>query len=343
MIPEKLLFVEIGGFETLPDQAIGESFDLVFTFREPPKLPERLVRDLFQMHCVPVVNLFKIDADPFTNDTAKHEHLLRAASHDPSHVEVYSVDSVTGLERTGSARREYDRFFSFSHLNEPRDKQRYYSERRARSPIDQGIDTYLSVLTPADVMPEFAEEVLSIELLCTNRKLPNELRPGDICEPSSGSPSVASFRNLTRVTRPTRPPIGSEKHWRLISHVALNTRSLADAKVLESVLAHYNTHAETDQQLYEANRLRIGSIRMVKTGHERRVLQRIPMFGLHTQVEIDETAFASLGDAYLFGCVLQRLMVSESPLNSFHRLTITLHPSNRIFLWKPESGTQALL
>ena len=342
-IPEKLLFFDIDGFNALPETAGAKSFDVILKFNNPPKLPERLTQDLFQIHCVPVVNLFQTDGDPITHDSHKHEHLLRASSNDPLHIEIYSVESVVGLERAGSDRREYSPYFAFTHLSDSREQQRYYSIRRTRSPIDHGIDTYLSLLTPADVPPDLSEEVLSIELSCTNRKLPNELRPGDICEPTSKSPAMASFRNISRVTRPTRPPIGAEKHWRLVSHVALNTRSLADSEVLKSVLAHYNTHEETDLQLFEANRLRISSIRTVTATHERRVFQRIPMFGLHTQIELDESAFASIGDAYLFGCVLQRLMVTESPLNSFHRLTINLYPSNRTFTWKPESGTQALL
>ena len=67
------------------------------------------------------------------------------------------------------------------------------------------------------------------------------------------------------------------------------------------------------------------------------------MFGLHTEVELEESGFAGTGDAYLFGCALQRLMVSESPVNCFHRATVILYPSNKSLTWKPETGTQQLL
>lgn len=342
-IAEKLLFVDVGGLDRLPEDAIGEEFDLVFHFRGAPALPERLPSDLFQLYCVPALNLFQADGHPMINDSKVDEHLLRPSRLKAEHAEVYSVDSVAGLQRKGSELREYAPFFAFSHLAAPPSEQRYYAVRRARSAIDDGTDTYLAVLTPADRPPDLEEEVLSYTLTCTNRKLPTELRPGDICEPTVRSPTVAEFRNITPVTRPTSPSVGAEKHWRLISHVALNTRALADRDVLRSVLAHYNMHEDADQQLYQANRLRIESIRAVKATHERRVFQRIPMFGLHTRVELDESAFASLGDAYLFGCALQRLFVSESPMNSFHRLSLQLHPSNQVFDWKPETGTQALL
>ena len=342
-MPAKLLFVDLPGFANLPEGALGENFDIVFHFRDPPKLPERLTSNLFQPHCTPVVNLFEADGAPIKQSSRVHEHLLRALNRDPHHTEIYSVNSVTGIDQRGSRRITYDPFFAFSHLNKPRDEQRYYSVRRDRSPIDNAIDTYLSVLTPSDVAPDLEERVLSLELSCTNRQLPSELRPGDISQPTSGSPTVASFRNLTRVTRPTRPPIGAEKHWRLVSHLALNTRSLAHADVLSSLLTLYNVHEETDQQLYEANRLRIGAIRSVRATRERRVFERVPMVGLHTEVELDETGFAEIGDAYLFGCALQRLLTSESPINCFQRLTINLYPSNKSIGWKPETGTQPLL
>jgi type VI secretion system protein ImpG len=342
-MPTKLLFVDLPGFGNLPEGALGESFDIVFHFRDPPKLPERLTSDLFQPHCTPVVNLFESDGAPIKQSSNVHEHLLRALNRDPHHTEIYSVNSLTGVDQRGSHRITYDPFFAFSHLNRPRDEQRYYSVRRNRSPLDNSIDTYLSVLTPSDVAPDLEERVLSLELTCTNRQLPSELRPGDICQPTSGSPTVASFRNITRVTRPTRPPIGAEKHWRLVSHLALNTRSLAHADVLSSLLTLYNVHEESDQQLYEANRLKIGSIRSVRATRERRVFERVPMVGLHTELELDETGFTGIGDAYLFGCALHRLLTSESPINCFQRLTINLYPSNQSIAWKPETGTQPLL
>lgn len=342
-LPPKLLFVDVPGLGDLPEGTIGQNFDLVFRFRDAPTLPERLTSDLFQLHCVPVVNLFEVDGAPVKRTPQVHEHLLRALNRNPHHTEIYALRSVTGLEHRGSRRVTYEPFFAFSHLNQNPSQQRYYSVRRARSPIDNAIDTYLSVLSPSDVAPDLDELVLSVELTCTNRQLPAALRPGDISEPTQRSPTVAGFRNITRVTRPTRPPIGAEKHWRLVSHLALNTRSLADVGVLQSLLSLYNMHMESDQQLYEANRLRIASIRSVQATRERRVFDRVPMVGLHTEIELEEKGFAGVGDAYLFGWTLQRLFASESPMNCFHRLTINLYPSSRTLAWEPATGTQPLV
>lgn len=342
-LAEKLLFVDVEGFDAVPEDAVAEQLDLVLRFRGAPPLPERLPEDAFQLYCVPVVNLFETDGQPVINDSKLEEHLVSPARMKVGHAEVYRVASLTGLERKGSEVRRYSPFFSFAHLGEAHSRQRYYTVQRVRSAIDDGIDTYISVLTPSDQPPDVTEETLSFDLVCTNRKLPAELRPGDISERTLKSPTVAGFRNITAVSRPTTAFIGPEKHWRLVSHLALNTRSLSDAGVLKALLDHYNPHEASDVQLYQANRLRIESIRAVEASHERRVFKRIPMFGLHTRVELEDAGFAGIGDAYVFGCALQRLFVSETPVNSFHRLTLNLHPSNQSFEWSPEIGSQELL
>ena len=116
------------------------------------------------------------------------------------------------------------------------------------------------MLTPRDVPLELGEETLSIDLTCTNRHLPAELRVGDISVPTPNSPTIARFRNLTGVTTPSPPPLGSELHWRLVAHLALNQRSLADPGALKSLCALYNFHS-TNRQQGRANELRATSIR----------------------------------------------------------------------------------
>ncbi|MEM9193906.1 MAG: type VI secretion system baseplate subunit TssF [Myxococcota bacterium] len=341
---QKMLFVDVLGFEALPDGALVERADLVFEFAAPPRLPERLTEDLFRLHCTPAVNLFQVDGNPVVNDSAANEHMVRVTSMDPDHVEIYSVDKVTSTKRGEAAGGvELSPFFAFAHPKLPPNDQRFFALRRAISPLDRATDTYLSIIEPADVAPSLSDEVLSFELSCTNRDLPTELGPGDVCMPRPTSPTVATFRNVVPLSRPTRPAAGLDKHWRLLSHLGANTRTLTSPEALRAVLAHSNLHEETDQQLYETNRLRIDSIRSVKSTHERRAFRGVAMFGLSTDIELDETAFASEGDAYVFGSTLQRLLVSETPINSFHRLTVHLHPSRKSFPWNAETGTQTVV
>ena len=341
-LTQKLLFVDVKGLETIPAEHATDQFVLTFRFNRPPKLPERLDKENFRLHCVPVVNLFDTTADPIARDPRQHEYLLRASGVNPLHMEVYETKGVTGLLANRRGRRSYTPFYSFSHVLKPKGEQAFFLTRRARSPIDDGLDTYLTVLTPADVEPDFDEETLSIDLVATNRSLPSELRAGDISVPTPRSPTIARFKNLTHVTRPVRPPVGSELHWRLVAHLALNVRTLANPESLRSLLALYNFHEDADQQLGRQNRLRVESIRAVDVRAARRLIERVPVRGQHTTVEVEQAAFASEGDVFAFGCALDWLFATETPLNSFHQLSMKLHPSGAQIAWPPRTGTHSI-
>jgi type VI secretion system protein ImpG len=339
-LPSKLLFVRIEGLGRVPEAAVGSSFDLVLEVAQPPDLPERLDERTFKLHCVPVINLFETSADPVTRDARVHEHLIRAAGMNPRHMEVYSIDSVVGLSSQRQARRRYAPFHAFSHLEANAADRAFYSVRRAPSPIDGATDSYISIVTPADVEPELDEEVLSIDVTCTNRGLTTELRVGDICKPTPRSPTVAKFSNVTEVTRPARPPVGAEMHWRLVSHLALNVHTLTDVTALRALLHHYNLHRESDHQRSRANELRVNALRAVSTVPELRVIDRVPVRGFHTTVEVDEAGYTSVGDAFLFGCAINWVFATETPLNAFHRLSMNVHPLGVTFEWPPTTGSQ---
>lgn len=334
-------FVDVRLGDALASGALEEA-KLVFRFDRPPPLPERLDPSTFRLNCVPVINLFQVSADPVSLDVRQHEHLLRASGWNPHHMEIYSVDSVVGLVSGGKQRRQYEPFFRFSHLARGRSGA-YFTLRRARSPIDDALDTYLSVLTPKDVAPEVDEEVvLSIDLTCTNRSLPTELRVGDISRATPKSPSLVQFRNITQVSRPARAPVGDEMRWRLVSQLALNVSSLTEPAALRGILANHNVPSIADHQVNRANMLRIEAISEVRTEPGRRIVGRAPVRGFETLVALEESAFASAGDAYVFGCVLDFLFASQVPINSYHQLTVVLRPNGTEFRWPPRTGTQPI-
>lgn len=342
VLPEKFGFLDVLGFDQLDESIDTPDFQLVFTFARPPRLPERLPEDVFQLHCVPVANLFETDGEPISQRVGEEEYLIRASGIHPHHAEVYSVDGVVGMSAKTGKRRDYNDFYQFEHLGRSRAEQRFFVVRRSGSPIDNRIDSYLSVMSPADVDTNLDDEVLSSRLTCTNRALTSELRVGDICKRAPGSPSVVKFKNIVRVSRPTRMAVGRELHWRVTSHLALNAQSLCSAVALRAFLREYNVHEEADLQLFRTNEKHIDAIRKVEAHPERRVIDRLPMRGLHVQIELDEDGFAAPGQACVFGHALESLFVTETPLNSFHRMTMTLQPSGTVMEWKPRLGTQAL-
>lgn len=59
--------------------------------------------DALCLHCVPVINLFTLEADPLIINGLESEYLLRPKRLQDGHTEIYSVDAVTGSGRTCNA------------------------------------------------------------------------------------------------------------------------------------------------------------------------------------------------------------------------------------------------
>lgn len=338
-LPQKLMFFDVRGLDVARD-VDGDRFEIAFELDRPPPLPARLGRDVFRLHCAPVINLFRTPADPVQHRTLDEEHLIRAAGVDPSHMEIYSVDLVTGLRPGRAERRTFRPFFDYAHSAE--EEPAFYRLRRTLSPVNEGIDTYISIGTPRDVSTALSEETLSLDLTCTNRSLPARLQIGDICAATPTSPTIAKFRNIVAVTRPVRPPLGSELHWRLLSHMALNQRSLGDAAALRALLELYNFQSLADEPAARANQLRIEAIRSVDVRPATRFLQGGPVRGRRVTVDVNEAGFAGVGDAFMLGAVLDELFASHVTLNSFSELALRLQPSQAEYSWSPRNGSQPI-
>jgi type VI secretion system protein ImpG len=343
-LPQKFLFVEVFGLGALAELAPETSFDLVLRFRERPPDGLRVSADNVRLYCTPVVNLTARDADPIRLDHRKTSYLLRPSDPEPNHFEVYSVETVTGLAHGTGERREYLPFYSFRHGMSPGDPRAiYYQLRRAPAVGKPNSDVYLSFVTAEERgrLPE--TETISVELTCTNRRLPEGLKPGDIRQHTDVSPQFAEFRNLTPLTPSVMPPLGGGFHWRLISHLALNRVSLVSPDALRGILGLYNFQALHDRQAGRANQLRLAAISAIEARPSERIFRGTPMRGLHTRIELDEGGFAGEGELYLFATVLEEFLALYVSLNAFSQLTVRGKQKGEIYAWPPRVGKQTLL
>jgi type VI secretion system protein ImpG len=340
-LPQKLLFFDVRGLDAARDVA-EERFELSLQFERPPELPARVGKDTFRVNCAPVVNLFSTPGEPIRVTALGEEHLVRGAGLEPAQCEVAWVDAVEGLPDARGERRAYAPFSSFGHGGEGA-RARFYRLRRRHAVLDDGIDTWLSIGTPRDGSPGTGEETLSLDLTCTNRSLPARLKLGEISIPTQTSPTMARFRNIAPVTKPIRPPLGSELHWRLVSHLAATRAPLSRVENLRALLELYNFPAFVDQQSGRANQLRIEGIRSADAHPTRRILDGAPVRGARIGIELDEPQFASPGDAFLFGAVLDELFASQVGINSFTEVSVRLQPSGREYAWTPRNGTRPVV
>ena len=348
--PAKFLFFDVRGLDRAASAA-GEKFEILIEFDRPPDQPGRISRDSFRLHCAPVVNLFRTSADPIRYEGTAREHLVRAMDMSPLHTEVHEILSIVGARGPVGERRTYHPFVEFSHpapaarsrLGGPPAVTPYYVIRRVISPLDSGLDTLLTTVTPRGTPPEELEDVLSIEITCTNRMLPSRIRTGEISVATPLSPTTARFRNITPVTPSVRPPLGGELGWRLISHLALSQRSLSEPGLLRALLGLYNLQALEGHADGQTNQRRVEAIQEVETRPVRRVIEGSPIRGAATKVRVDEAGFAGRGDAFLFGCVLDELLASYLAINDVHELKVHLDPSQSELTWVPRSGQRPIL
>lgn len=346
--PSRSLFVDLMNLKTLDPDSHDDRFELQIRFRNPPAIKEQLPEQTFRLHCVPVANLFDCSADPIRKDLVQEAQLIRGGGLPFQHVEVYSVNEVTGTRSQGGGRVIYRPLSAFAQMQDPKEStgavsNDFYSLVRRESPIDGGMDTYLRLGRPSDIRKDLREEVISLELTCTNRLLPASLRTGDICQSTPDSPGMATFSNITAVSKPVPPPLGSELYWRLLSHLSAHPRSLGQTRRLRNMLSLYNFQQGVDVQSGRLNAQRIEAIRSVAVSPAQRLLRGVPVNGIAVNLELDEGGFASHGDAYLFGCALYSFLREYTTINSFLTMSAELHPSTATLAWEAGWGSKILI
>ncbi|MEY4508362.1 MAG: hypothetical protein RLZZ450_484 [Pseudomonadota bacterium] len=337
-LPSKFLFIDIVALDRAAHVA-SSSFELVLRFQKPPPLPSRLPEHTLRLHCAPIVNLFEVAAEPLRVGIDERASLLRAAGVDPSHMEVFSVQSVTGIAPSAE-RRVYPPFHSFEQATRPASDVGYYKLTRALSPVDEGTHTSLALHRSPEATLVRERETLSIELLCTNRGLPVELQVGDVATASSDLPSGVTFSNIARLSPPLRAPLGSDLLWRLVSQLAITRRSLADRDTLIALLSSYQLHDQSDRADTRAQRARVAAIRSVGVETVTRVLGGVAARGSMYRVELDQAGFASEGDVFLFGKVLHRVLALDAHVNTFADLHVSISPSQLSFRYAAELSPQ---
>lgn len=319
--PEKFLFLDLVGLGQLPLAAKEDRFAVEVAFKG--RLPESLhpTAENFRLYATPIVNAFPKHGEPIPVTHLKGRHRVLGDFVHPDAYEVLSIEEVQSLRSSDGARRQRFPFYSFAH--DPEDPEAdageagvFYHATSKRG-LDGGWQTWLSLISKLPrQLP--GEETLSLSLTCTNGRLCREVGIEEIRHPAPGGPRVdfATFANVTRPTDPAYPQLGGGTEWRLISQMALNLTSVAEASALRTLLALY------DPGEREANRRRIGSIRKVELA-PREILDRgAPIRGAVLTVTVDETHFDDAGDLLLFGDVLASFFALYSPINSFTELVL---------------------
>jgi type VI secretion system protein ImpG len=332
LLPMRFHFFDLIGLDRV--RTSGTEITVNFEFERPPALPTSVRRETVRLYCTPALNLFETTAEPVTYSPLEREHLLRADGINPRHMEVYEVRSVVGVSRGTSARRNFLPFFRFSHANASGSP--FYSLRQSPA-IDGGTDTYLVLDEARGAPPPAHEETISVDMLCTNRSLARGLQPGTVTETTPGS-MFRAYENITPVNTPVRVPLGSDALWRLLSHLALGHRGLRDLESLRGMLRLYDVQGLNGMEDGRIGERQIEAIRSVEREMVTRMVLGVPVRAIRTRLELDETGFASVGNAFLFSALISELSGSLTELNSASEVVATLSASKMEFRWPVQIG-----
>ena len=335
---EKFMFVSLEGLEqvTWPETPSWFELELRFTQSWPPEFT--VSEENLRLHCVPVVNLFRLDARPLAINAQQTEYRLQPLRDNDPHTEIFSVESVaTSFEEDAPHYTPFLLFQQQSGMLRHERPPRYFHTRVQRGPSGH---TETRLILGGEAFERerlLPDEILALSLLGTNGSLPRMiLKSVLLCKLAGTQQIPVRVRNLCQPSLPCYPPNENRFHWKLLSQLGSSFLwMMDDAKVLRNTLALYDWRGS------DTHERRLQGI--IKVEHHRleywkRGLQR----GVDIEVTLDTTMFAGEGDVWLFGCLLNRFFAQYADTHLFNRLTLILQPTGHCLRWKENPPSASL-
>jgi len=98
-----------------------------------------------------------------------------------------------------------------------------------------------------------------------------------------------------------------------------------------------------NQPVILANKKRIIGIERLEDKAADRIFRGMPLRGRDITMNLREDHFASTGDMFVFGCVLDQFLGGYASINSFTRLTIDEVLRGERYSWPTRLGCQPLI
>lgn len=347
--PQKFHFVDL----ELPPAALaraGQTLDVfVYLNQAVTELEPHLSADMFRPGCTPVVNLFTRRAEPLRLTNTEPEYRVVPDVRRPHANEVYSIDRVVATAPDG-AETELHPLYSVRHERLTAGVCFHAARRPAEAaprsdvPPDNGSEVYLTFVN-REAKPQPPDGwVVHVETTCLNRDLPARLPFGGgqpRLQLSQGGAAVGAVRCLTPPTPTTRPTLGPESLWRLVSHLSLNHLSLSGgpqaAAAVREILSLYDLTDRPDTRAAVGGLVSIESARV--TGRLNGGVGR----GLEITTTFDEERYTGR-DLFLFASVLDRFFGLSASLNTFTRTVARLaNQAQEYHRWPTRAGDRPVM
>ncbi len=338
--PRKFHFFELGKLRGRLGS--GTRCDITLTLDRPQRGLRTVAADNFRLGCVPAINLFPRTSEPIVIDHRDYEYLLSADRQRGATTEVHSVLSVTASDPNAERPIVVPSFAAMG-PNRAGGENTFWASRREQSLRENisGTDVFLTFVDQDNAQKAPSEPVIYANLLCTNRRLAEQVPAGArmIVEGVSQSTQVSC---LYEPTSQRDPPLGSETLWRLVSLLTLNHQSLVSGTTgtsqLREMLMLFASDSMRDHE----------QIRGIRALQARSVTARVGQAawrgycrGTEVLLEFDEEAFVG-SSPILMSAVLARFFAMYTSVNSFVRLAV--RRGDEVWKqWEPMSGRQLVL
>lgn len=339
--PRKFQFFDVRNLRGRLGEGAGFALRLVFNRSAP--LMSMLSAQHFVLGCVPVVNLFEQTSEPIVIDHRQHEYLLRPDLQRDAVTEVHSVQAVIASDPQADRPGEIPSVYAEPDSKDRGDADLYWTLRREISVRRDmpGTDVFIGFVDRRDVRAAPREPVVFARLLCTNRRLAEQITPGTRFF-GQGVSTSTRIRALYAPSAPRDPALGSQALWALVSMLRLNHRSLVDGTdgvhTLRQMLMLFAGESAREQ----------GQVRGIKDLHAALATARLDgqSWGGHcrgTDITLDIEPEAFVGTSPLvLASVLSRFFALYTTANSFVRLTLRQR-GETVKRWPAMSGRQCLI
>ncbi|THF63709.1 type VI secretion system baseplate subunit TssF [Pseudothauera nasutitermitis] len=339
--PEKFLFFDVA----LEIQADAPAVDLLFLLDVPPDPGLRLSPALLRTNCVPLINLYSQRIDPLTLDHSRYEYRLTGDATQHANCEIYRIERLDAV-RAGSAPRRLVPYFSMDGFQHIELQDYFYFTRREATPRARigGTELYVSFLDAHFELCAPADDVIGGSALCTNRRMPERLRIGDLLEIEGAAP-VTALRVLGKPSAHQTPPMTGARPWLLASQLALNHLSLTSgpqalAALKEVLRMHVGPASTLGRRAIDG--IHALDSRPLLRWHGR-MGRRGYVQGCEIDLALDSDRFEETS-AVLFAAVLRHFFALYASVNTVVQLRLHMKNVKGVVKeWPPLAGNQVLL
>ena len=312
----------------------GKSFIIKFIFTK--NLPSFCIprADHFSFGITPVINLFETSTVPMKNDINKDGFRLSISKTYDKYYNILEVISVFSSTSVRGKRylKNYNNFERFEFLRED-DMPDFFTTSRKKD-INGDEYTYLT-LYDSSILMSNDHETISVNALCCNGTLPEELQIGDINRFDNQNISTT---NITLPTKLYKAAVDGTILWKLVSVLSLNYQTMTNRTSFLAVLHAYDFTLGKNDNVSEKLR---DAVKNIKSKTVYRMINGIPKKGTLCIIDIDDSLFYCIGEVYRLGLILAKFFSSFASINSFCELQINCITANTVLDYFPTEGRKS--